>query len=273
MRLMHSAFLAPVIIATALLAGCGAGSDDEAESERTAQPTASASSATSTTPERTGLAKRCLIDVPGLKRLSLEAPDGSRLPAATFGSGTTAAVFVHQTNADGLCGWLPYASWAAENGVRVVVLDVCDYGESTCTDTFTHDVVGQLRLALDRARAAVHGGRVTLVGASMGGSLVAGAGQEAGADGIVDVSGPVEWADVPSVTRAARTITVPFLAIAATDDSSTSATELRRAVKLSPARRKKFVEAPVGHGYETLLDADEEPTPIGHQVLAWITAS
>lgn len=266
------------LLAVLLLAGCGSGSGSDERTgadEQTTTTSAPAPTASTSTPaaERTRLEKRCFVDVPGLEKITLKAPDGSKLTAATFGSGSTAAVFVHQTDGYGLCGWLPYARWAAENGVHVVAIDVCDYGESKCSDAFADDVVGQLRLAVDRARADVDRGRVVLVGASMGGSMVAGAGQEAGADGIVDVSGPSDWRDVPSVTEAAATITVPFLVIAAMDDTGINPKKLREAVELSPARRKKFVEAPEGHGYETLLDLQEQPTPIGHQVLSWITRS
>ncbi|KQY64657.1 MULTISPECIES: alpha/beta hydrolase [unclassified Nocardioides] len=258
MRLTVPALLAALLL---LLTGCGGDeSDDGADPTTTALP-----------PTPTGVAGRCNSDVTGLEELTLEARDGSTVSAATLGTGTTAAVFVHQTNGQGLCGWLPYAEQAAKSGVRVILVDVCGYGSSECTDRFKADVAQQLGLAVDRARKD-GATRVTLVGASMGGAMVAGAGQQAGADALVDVSGPFEWIDVPSVTAAARSITVPFLVIASMGDTAIHPAELRRAVQLSPAEQKRFIESPDGHGYDTLLNLDGSPTRAGRAVIDWIRA-
>ncbi len=105
----------------------------------------------------------------------LPAEDDSVVSAASFGDGDHAAVFVHQTGITGLCGWVPYAAWAARHGIRAVVVDVCGYGRSQCSEALDADPAAQLALPVAWAREQ-GATSVTLVGASMGGSLVAGAG-------------------------------------------------------------------------------------------------
>lgn len=191
---------------------------------------------------------------------------------AVFGESDRVAVFVHQTGSTGMCGWVPYAVWASRHGVRAIVVDMCDYGESQCSPRFSHDVAGQLRLPVTWARS--HGARsVTLVGASMGGTMVTGVGQGLGVDAIIDISSPPEWEDVPPVPVAARSITVPFLMIAATNDVEIEPHVLRRALASSPALTKRFVAVPDGHGYTVVTDGHllgVGITPAGRLVLDWV---
>ncbi len=68
----------------------------------------------------------------------------------------------------GLCGWVPYAAWAARHGIRAVVVDVCGFGRSQCSDELDADPAAQLALPVSWAREQ-GATSVTLVGASMGG--------------------------------------------------------------------------------------------------------
>ncbi len=188
------------------------------------------------------------------------------------------AVFVHQTSASGFCGWAPYAAWAARQGVRALLVDACGWGDSTCSEAAEGDAASWLRSVVDWARR--HGAeRVTLVGASMGGALVAGGGQQAGADAIVDLSGPDAWSGVPDTVTAARDITVPFLVAAADNDSGIDTDALREAVEVSPAQQKEYVATPGEHGWDMVGEAeltgtstplDLRITALGRQVLAWV---
>lgn len=249
------------LLTAGLLVGCGGAGKQAARPawEPTAQPT------------HASVVERCKAGAGG-RQLTFTAKDGSVLPGAVFGSGDRVAVFVHQTGYTGMCGWVPYAAWAGRHGVRAIVLDVCDYGEAQCSPAFHDDVAGQLRLPIAWARA--HGATsVTLVGASMGGSLVTGVGERLGVDAIVNISSPPEWDNVPSVPRAAKSITVPFLLIAATSDTEIQPAVLRRALLSSPSQHKRFVAVPEGHGYTIVTNGSitaVEITPTGRRVLDWI---
>ena len=64
-----------------------------------------------------------------------------RIPAVTLGRGRVVAVLLHQTDRNGLCGWLPFMPVAARAGLQVLAIDLCRYGESRCRavedETFT----------------------------------------------------------------------------------------------------------------------------------------
>ncbi len=250
------------VLLVGVLGGCG-GPDGSRADKPAWQPTAQ--------PTHASVAERCKAGAGG-QQVTFTAKDGSLLPGAVFGSGDRVAVLVHQTGYTGMCGWVPYAAWAGRHGVRAIVLDVCGYGESQCSPRFAQDIAGQLRLPVDWARA--HGARtVTLVGASMGGSLVTGVGQQLGVDAIVDVSSPPVWDDVPSVPEAAKSITVPFLMIAATSDTEIQPDVLRAALRSSPSTHKRFVAVPEGHGYTIVTNGSVmavEITPVGRRVLDWV---
>jgi dienelactone hydrolase len=218
------------------------------------------------------VAQRCYLDVPGevVDLPSASAP--SRLGAVAYGSGTTALVLLHQTGRGGLCGWVTYARWAAGQGVLAVAVDDCLHGPSRCTDELARDTRAMVALAVDwaRARGAT---RVAVVGASMGGARALGVGQAAGADVVVDLSGPSHWAGVPDAVDAGRATTVPLLVVTSAADRGIPADELAAAVAASPAQHKRFLKLPGrSHGWDLTMDsiaADASVTPIGRLVLEW----
>ena len=66
------------------------------------------------------------VSVPnGVEQRPLTAPDGSVINTVWLGSGSTAAVLLHQTDGNGLCGMLFYASYLADHGIRSVAIDLC----------------------------------------------------------------------------------------------------------------------------------------------------
>ena len=246
------------------LAGCGAAPASDPPS-RTPTPLP-----TKEVPR--SIAQRCLLDVPGevVDLPSPTAPD--RLGAVAYGSGSTALVLLHQTGRGGLCGWVTYARWAAEQGVLAVAVDDCTHGSSACTGPAAGDTRAMVALAVDwaRARGAT---RVAVVGASMGGARALGVGQAAGADVVVDLSGPEHWDGVPDAVDAARATTVPLLVVTSAADRGIPADELAAAVAASPAPQKRFVKLPGrSHGWDITMDgiaADAPVTPTGRLVLDW----
>ena len=256
-----------VLVVTALTA-CGSGGGQP--------PPAAAATTPVPVPTRTvprEVAERCQLDVPGRVE-DLPAADGrSRLGAVVYGEGTTAVVLLHQTGRSGLCGWVTYARWLASRGVMAMAVDDCLRGGSTCTDAFLRDVRGQVATAVAAARAR-GATRVAVVGASMGGARALGVGQSAGADVVVDLSGPTRWDDVPEAAPAAAATTVPLLVVTSAGDLGIDAQVLEAAVDRSPAERKRFVLLPGdGHGWDLTMDgtaADAPVTDTGRLVLDWV---
>lgn len=253
-----------------LLAGCAQDSSPAPPEEQPGAVTPASSPIT--------VADRCLRDVPAKLR-TFPAPDHkSELVGTVLGSGPDVAVFLHQTDGDGLCGWVPYANWAADHGVRAILIDACGYGDSECSERLETDAAQWLTLPIAWARD--HGAeRVTVVGASMGGTVAAGAAEPAGADAIVNLSGPSAWPGVPDVLAAGRKTTVPLLVAAADTDRDIDTESLRKSVRLSPSRFKEYVAWPGGHGWDMVSNADYsgdvdpldiKPTRLGKLVLAWI---
>jgi hypothetical protein len=188
-----------------------------ASDEPAVQPT-SAAPTELTAPTPIPLDRACTGEVPpGIEQRSLSATDGSLINTGWLGSGDTAAVLLHQTDGHGLCGFLFYADYLAEQGVRVVAMDLCGYGQSFCVGRpLEQDPASQVKVVTDAVRAE-GARRVVLVGASMGGSVSLTAAKAAEADAIVDISGPAEFG-TSSVTDDAANVTMPALfAFSATD--------------------------------------------------------
>lgn len=179
-------------------------------------------------------------------------------------------MLLHQTDGDGACGWFPVAGMMASHGVRVIAFDLCGYGAAVCP-TQAPPPAQQVGAAVDWARA--HGARrVTVVGASMGGSVALGTAGTVRPDAVVDLSGPMEWDGVLGSARAAHTLRVPLLGAASKGDPDSDPAALRAAVLASPGTHR-FVPAPDGHGVEMLTsyrNSTYVPTALLRTVLRWI---
>lgn len=265
-----------VVVLVSLLVGCGENQQPAAEPPASTASTASSPSPspTVTTPALGPIAKRCgPPDVPA-RQLQLDGPDGTQLSAVEVGSGPVGAVFLHETGELGLCGFWPYAVWLErEYGLRSLLLDLCGYGDSHCGGgPFSNDLVAQTGVAVQWLRA--HGGqRITLVGASMGGTVaaVASARLEPRVDAVVDLSGPLVWEGL-DVAAAAPDIRSPALFAVASYDIVVSVQELRSVLQRTNGPQR-FVVAPAGHGWQLLgsrVGADYTVDPIGRQVAQWI---
>lgn len=208
----------------------------------------------------------------------LPGPDGTLLEANSYGSGRFAAVFLHEAGqlAD-MCGFWPYARWLADRAhVRVVLVNRCTYGRSTCELFQTGDdgIIGQVKPAVEWARR--HGAQtVTLVGASSGGAdaLQAG-GMVAHVAAVVDLSGAS--ADTGANDRVdARRLRVPVLFGIAPGDSVVSVDHVRALYRLVPGSDKRLVIArhSVGaHGWDLLRDPITSAyTPLARLVADWVT--
>lgn len=263
------------LLAASLVGGCADSTRPTEDARSVGTPAATSAPPTPPSPPPS-LQARCGLEVPGDVTLlpAGDRADGDALSAAVLGDGERYAVLVHQVGREGLCGWLPYATWLADQGVTVVAVDLCGYGQSRCGPALARDYLAQLRVVVDWARAD-GATSVTLVGASMGGSVVVGMGQEAGADALVDLSGPPQWSGVPDLATQAPRVTVPLLVVAASGDQGVPVTELEQAVTRSPAEHKRFLRAmPRSHGWGTLtLDGyalGGKVTEVGRVVAAWV---
>lgn len=273
------------VLATALLlGGCASDDIDPPESESTAS-TAPAPATPSGSPSYDPLPwgvvdglGRCgpqpqRVQDHDFEKITLRGPANARLPAVVSGRGETVAVLLHQTDGNGLCGWLGFAEEAtSEPGLAVVALDLCGYGEARCSTGYASEQVDQVRLAVDYAARELEARRIVLVGASMGGALtVLTAAEEPRVDAVVDLSGPEDWS-TPPVSVAARRLTAPVLLAMATDEGSDDVAAAQAAVAAAPAG-SRLVEPAAGHGYELLAERDGRPTDLAARVLAWVKRS
>jgi pimeloyl-ACP methyl ester carboxylesterase len=194
------------------------------------------------------------------------------LNSAWLGSGKTTAVLLHEADGSGMCGFLFYADFLARHGIRVLLVDLCNHGQSNClNDPIAEDPGAQVKLAVDAARAD-GAERVVLVGASLGGSVAVTAARPAKPDSIVVLSSSAKEehsdieADAPNVTMPA------LFAFSRADQADLGA--VRNQLKNMPAKEKEFLIYDSGHGYTLLHDvSSEEPTALATRVAKWIKAS
>ena len=261
------------------LAGCGgsggARGQDAAPNRRPSQAT----TATSTqAPWRAldGPLGRCGpqpgdVAQAGFAPTVLKDPEVGRIPAVTAGSGSTVAVLLHQTDGNGLCGWLAYAAdLVAQPGVQVLAIDLCGYGDAKCRgDRKGPHQVDAVGVAVREARSRLGATRVVVVGASMGGSVaLMTAATDPEVDAAVDLSGPVDW-DGIEVVDGGRALRVPVLVAMADSEGEKQVSGAQAIVDGAPDG-SRFESAESGHGYDLLLDADAQPLPLAATVAAWI---
>lgn len=273
---------AAVLLLLALtLAGCG--EEDDGGGGPSGAPAPSSPAATPpSTPARgpftvlDGPLRRCgpqpaSVPEAGFRYRELRDPAVGTVPAVTLGSGPTAVVLLHQTNGNGLCGWLEFgALLAADPSLSMLAIDVCPYGEAECVDGT--DQVDPVALALHHAHTELGAERVVVMGASMGGSVaLMAAARLPGVDTAIDLSGPVGWQGMEEV-RQGRALPVPVLVAMAEVEGPEEMTGARRIVRNAPAG-SELIPVETGHGYELLLGTDGSPTPVAERVISWIAGS
>ncbi|MBO0819054.1 MAG: alpha/beta fold hydrolase [Actinobacteria bacterium] len=136
----------------------------------------------------------------------LHGPGRDRLAAVSIGTGRAAVVLAHQSSGS-LCQWWPYARSLASR-FRVVAFDFDGEGASPNGDG---NYPGEVEAAAKWARR--HGSqRIVLMGASMGGTAVMVAAAHLGHSiaGVIDLSGPADFAGMNAL-GAARRVHVPAL--------------------------------------------------------------
>ena len=280
----RSVLLSTLLIVTALLTmACetGTGTEEAATPPEPSAPATSAASA-STSPawtSFTGPLQRCgpqpaaVLEAP-FQPSTLRDPDVGGIPAVRLGQGRVVVVLLHQTDGNGLCGWLPFMPAAAEAGLTVLAIDLCQYGESDCRavadGTFTDDdQTDAVAVAVHHARTELHAERVVVAGASMGGSVaLMSAATLPGIDAAVDLSGPVSWSGM-DVVRRGRALDVPVLVAMATSEGSVEAAGARKIVANAPDGSSLLVPES-GHGYALLNDVEGAALPLAADVLHWI---
>jgi pimeloyl-ACP methyl ester carboxylesterase len=260
---------AVVFVLALLLSACG--SSEEPAPETAPSPSASPTPTPTPTEEpwRTlgGPLGRCgpqpsAAAEAGLRYRVLRDPAVGRVPSVAAGRGRTVAVLLHQTDGNGLCGWLEHVPALTGAGVAVLAIDLCQYGGARCARGAP--ATDAVALAVAHARRAMHADRVVLVGASMGGSvaLMAAATLD-GIDAAVDLSGPVDWPGMEQV-RGGAALKVPVLVAMADDEGADQVRGARRIVAHAPAG-SAFLPAGTGHGYDLLA-------PLGPDVLGWVAS-
>ncbi len=268
MRMRRARRLAGLALGLTVLAACGGGGgagDVPSTPAHTPVPLPTKTLVT--------IEDRCSLPVQG-RLTRFPGPEGASLSGAVLGDGPVAAVLLHQTSSGGMCGFVPYAAWLAEQGVRAVLVDFCNWGASECPPAMALDWEAQVRIPIEWARSQ-GATRVTVVGASLGGIVGLGVGQRAGADAIVNLSGPDTWEGGLDAGRAAAETTVPLLVAASDSDRGIDTDALRAAVDASPAVSKRYVDVAAGHGWSMLNDGSlTEPawTPLARTVLGWVKA-
>jgi hypothetical protein len=244
------------VLAVGLLTGCGS----------TRPP-----SATSSTP-----VARAHACGPGARAFYLDGPGRIRLEVNSVGGGADAVVFLHEAGRAGMCGFWEYARWlTAHAPVQAVLVNRCAYGQTVCPSVPTGDAGIRAMTAPAVAWARAHGAsRITLVGASSGGSdaLEAG-GVISGVSAVVDLSGDVTDTGADDVTDARR-LRIPALFAVAPQDRYSPLDRVRTvftAVAVRPKRLLVVRDMPGMHGWSLLFDGSGRATPLARTVAAWAT--
>ncbi len=184
---------------------------------------------------------------------------GTKLAGAVLGSGHTGVVLAHMSDGE-VCGWVPYATELRGAGYRVMIFSFQGFGESdsgAAGGTLVDNVLGAAQYLRQQGATSV-----AYVGASMGGtSVLAAADQAPPPAAVVSLSGPGYYEGVDAAGAVPK-LTVPVLYVAAEEDGGFvgDARTMDAATPQSVPHRLKIV--PGGdHGLDMLgVDAPEAPT-------------
>lgn len=252
------------LAAAAALAGCGT-----TPGRHAARPPVTAPSAPAVVPDATPTAAGeadwyCLSARERRKMFVLHGPHHDHLAALSIGGGRAAVVLAHQSSGS-LCQWWPYARSLAAR-FRIVAFDFDGMGASAPGDG---DYPGETAAAADWARR--HGSRrIILMGASMGGTAVMVAAARLGGSitGVIDLSGPAQFAGMNALAAAGR-VRVPVLFGYGTLDPG-FAGDVRHVRAATATRDKPLVTADsADHGVD-LVDPEIGYAKIRRAVLRFI---
>jgi fermentation-respiration switch protein FrsA (DUF1100 family) len=180
--------------------------------------------------------------------------DDGRFDVGLIGEGDVTAILVHQLNANA-CGWFPYAAHLAEQGVRVMLLNLCGYGESECTDSSLTGTGADAVLAAAEWARDDGAERVVVVGASIGGTtaMIAAAndGDDGLLDGVADLSSPIT-ADGSDLRVGAPSIVIPAFLAVGPGDSVVSVTAMQGVAGALGSAEVTLLDTASGHGWDML---------------------
>jgi len=226
-----------------------------------------------TTPAAPAAPQPC-ASLPGAQARWLPMADGGRLEANTAGSGAEAVVFLHEIGRAGMCGFAPYAAWLIQHyPVQVVLVNRCGYGLSDChSPADSTDIRAETEPAVSWVRS--NGARtVTLVGASGGGGdAIEAAALVPGVSAVVDLSGDVNDTSADNNVLPQR-VTVPALLVVAPDDPYCSIAVMQSIYAQIAAPVKRLIiesQLPGVHGWDLLLDDNQQPRPMASVVADWV---
>jgi len=199
--------------------------------------------------------------------------DDGTFDVGLIGEGDVTAILVHQLN-ENSCGWFPFATNLAEEGVRVMLLSLCGYGETECTGgSLTGTGADAVLAAADWARQ--NGAeRVVVAGASIGGTtamIAATHDADTGLlDGVADLSSPLV-ADGSDIRRGAPSITIPTFLAVGRGDSVVSVSEMHEVADALASTEVTLLDQGSGHGWEMLNGpGDASDQTVGDQLTAFI---
>jgi pimeloyl-ACP methyl ester carboxylesterase len=241
--LQSSAWLS--LAAAAMVAGC-APAHQPAATRSPAAPAPVAAATPTAARASVGAADWYCLSAPERRAMFLlRGPGRDHLAALSIGTGRVAVILAHQSSGS-LCQWWPYARSLAVR-FRVVAFDFDGLGASMAGDG---NYPGEVAAAAGWARD--HGARqVVLMGASMGGTAVMVAAARLGGAiaGVIDLSGPAEFAGMNAL-GAARRVHVPALFGYGTLDQG-FASDVRHVRAATAARDKPIVAVrSEGHGVD-----------------------
>ncbi len=195
--------------------------------------------------------------------VSFESTDGVRLEGRVFGTGPSAVVLSHMRPAD-QSSWFGFARRLAEGGYLVLTYNFrgyCPGGDAGCSEgrrdiaQIWRDVLG----AIGFLRAEYGVGRVSLVGASMGGtaSLMAAAETGIDVDSVISLSAPASFEGLVADQGVLGRSMAAKLFIAGVGDAS-AATAAELLYQQSPPPKRVEVVPSDEHGTDLLSGGQGE---------------
>jgi alpha-beta hydrolase superfamily lysophospholipase len=196
------------------------------------------------------------VDISDSEPVSFTSTDGIRLEGRLFGEGTSAVVLSHMRPAD-QTSWYAFASRLADAGYLVLTYDFrgyCPGGDGGCSageldvSAIWQDVLGAIEFA--RGRGAT---RVSLVGASMGGTASLVAASRAGVDvrAVISLSAPISIEGLVVDPAVLSNVTAAKLFIAGVGDAS-AASDAQALYERSPPPKRVVIVPADDHGTDLL---------------------